>query len=388
MPNLESLMCRHISEFIKTIGSREGPFDVAVACRALEADIICAFTFIWTLTSALLNIFEAEFSFGKTIGAIRAWNKGQILDTISKNDEKASLMPLLTHYPLLYKFWTLWEYLKCQIQETEATSYLQGLEQFDKWSYEAWGSNFDIQKPIKSPFPNLIRSMVAAGLAPQTALSEAKENMGPGTDTTSGSLAHILYALSHNPQYQELLYNDISREEFTADMSRLENIPRLKACVKEGVRWAGTAAAMLPCIVPAGGVELHGQVIPEGTVLTSSPTWYLRDAEAFPEPDLFNPYRWIDETGRLTENKLRDQFYIPFSKGTNVCIGLHFSYYEIYVSVAKVIENFLILPQDAPECVPVERQAVRDWNLVQLPRRKEWVAAVLLDPLLIKLVPR
>lgn len=109
--------------------------------------------------------------------------------------------------------------------------------------------------------------MVAAGLAPQTALSEAKENLGPGTDTTSGSLAHILYALSHNPQYQELLYNDLSREELTTDMSKLENIPRLKACVKEGVRWAGTAAAMLPRIVPAGGVELHGQVIPEGVYI-------------------------------------------------------------------------------------------------------------------------
>lgn len=150
MPNLESLMCRHISEFIKTIGSREGPFDVAVACRALEADIICTFTFIWTLTSAVLNNCEAEFSFGKTIGAIRAWDKGHILDTVSKNDQKASLMPLvgcparrcfdipqyslrqLTHYPLLYKFWTLWEYLKCRVQETETTSYLQGLEQFDK----------------------------------------------------------------------------------------------------------------------------------------------------------------------------------------------------------------------------------------------------------------
>lgn len=47
-------------------------------------------------------------------------------------------------------------------------------------------------------------------------------------------------------------------------MSSLENIPRLKACVKEGIRWAGAAAAMLPRVVPQGGVELCGKFIPEG----------------------------------------------------------------------------------------------------------------------------
>lgn len=105
---------------------------------------------------------------------------------------------------------------------------------------------------------------MGSGLAPQTALSEAKENLGPGTDTTSGSLAHILYALSINPQYQQLLHEDLSNLEFTTDMSKLERISRLKACVKEGIRWAGTAAAMLPRIVPAEGIELHGQVVPGG----------------------------------------------------------------------------------------------------------------------------
>lgn len=106
--------------------------------------------------------------------------------------------------------------------------------------------------------------MTASGLPRQTALSEAKENLGPGTDTTSGSLAHILYALAHNPQYQQLLYEDLSNFEFSTDMSQLERIPRLKACIKEGIRWAGTAAAMLPRIVPPGGVELHGQIVPGG----------------------------------------------------------------------------------------------------------------------------
>lgn len=38
---------------------------------------------------------------------------------------------------------------------------------------------------------------------------------------------------------------------------------------------------------------------------------------------MFDPYRWIDESGSaLREDTLRDKFYIPFSKGTNVCMGI------------------------------------------------------------------
>lgn len=106
--------------------------------------------------------------------------------------------------------------------------------------------------------------MISAGVPTQTALSEAKENLGPGTDTTSASLAHILYALSRNPVYQRRLYEDIARVGFSTDMGSLENIPRLRACVKEGIRWAGAAAAMLPRVVPEGGVELCGKFIPAG----------------------------------------------------------------------------------------------------------------------------
>ena len=103
-----------------------------------------------------------------------------------------------------------------------------------------------------------------SGLHPETALSEARENLGPGTDTTSASLAHILWALAHSEQFQEDLYRDLLNIGFATDMTSLEGVPRLRACVKEGIRWAGAAAAMLARIVPEGGIELCGKFIPEG----------------------------------------------------------------------------------------------------------------------------
>ncbi|GKT76562.1 benzoate 4-monooxygenase cytochrome P450 [Colletotrichum tofieldiae] len=362
-------MLHHVNKFVKAISQQQHPFDIGPACRALEADII------------------SEFSFGEALHAISAWSKGWEVAVVSKNDKKATFMPLLMNFPFLYDLWLSIEDFLCHVEGLRVSS-KKGLQQYDQWTQKAWVKNKDPDR--KSPFPNLINVMVSAGVPTQTALSEAKENLGPGTDTTSASLAHILYALSRNTTYQNNLYQDLAQLGFPTDMSALENVPRLKACVKEGIRWAGAAAAMLPRVVPQGGVELCGKFIPEGTVITSSPIWYLRDKYAYPNPELFDPYRWIDEAGAtITKNALRDRFYIPFSKGPNICIGNHFSYFELLLSLAKMVENFeLVCIEKDSGFQQVAGLNSSDWQPVQLPKRKEWVAAVVTEPLLVKAVPR
>ncbi|KAG8668308.1 hypothetical protein FPOAC2_07583 [Fusarium poae] len=161
-------------------------------------------------------------------------------------------------------------------------------------------------------------------------------------------------------------------------MTTLENVPRLQAFVKEGIRWAGAAAAMLPRIVPPGGIELHGTFIPEGIVLTSSPIWYLHDTKAYPSPRFFDPYRWLSRDGKsLTQDSLRDRFYIPFSRGENICLGAHFSHLELYVSLSQFVHNFRFELRNLSQPI-VDNES---WNLVPLPERKEWVAAVLVESL-------
>lgn len=116
--------------------------------------------------------------------------------------------------------------------------------------------------------------MVNSGLPPLTALSEATENLGPGTDTTSATLAHILWALAHNPGFQDDLFDDLATVSFSNDMTTLEAVPRLRAAVKEGIRWTGAASAMLPRIVPDGGANLFGHFLPAGvSIHTRTARW-------------------------------------------------------------------------------------------------------------------
>ena len=109
--------------------------------------------------------------------------------------------------------------------------------------------------------------MAGSRISPQSALSESKEMLGPGTDTTSATLAHILWALSQNTKLQEELVQELEEAGWSTDMSHLESLPLLVACVKEGIRWAGAAAAMLPRIVPASGSFLADKHLPGGVSL-------------------------------------------------------------------------------------------------------------------------
>ncbi|EWZ95681.1 hypothetical protein FOCG_17047 [Fusarium oxysporum f. sp. radicis-lycopersici 26381] len=306
VPQLEKLISHHVERFIDKIRNSNPIIDIGVASRALEADIM------------------SDFSFGTTLGAVDFWAGEKQLAMVEKNDEKATWMPVLTNFPLLCQFWERIEQSLYSLTGFR-TKYSQGLADFQTWSRNSWQAALSADSEFGKPSissPNLIQTLCNAGLPAGTALSEAGENLGPGTDTTSATLAHIIWALAHNSSYQDALYQDLASVSFATDMTTLENIPRLQACVKEGIRWAGAAAAMLPRIVPPGGIELHGTFIPEGTVLTSSPIWYLHDTMAYPNPKLYDPYRWLSQDGKsLTQDSLRDRFYIPFSRGANICLG-------------------------------------------------------------------
>lgn len=94
--------------------------------------------------------------------------------------------------------------------------------------------------------------------------------LGPGTDTTSATLAHILFGLAHDLKFQEDLAQDLEDAGWPTDIAVLEKLTKLRAAVKEGIRWTGAAAAMLPRIVPEEGAILAGKFIPGGVSSLSS----------------------------------------------------------------------------------------------------------------------
>jgi cytochrome P450 len=80
--------------------------------------------------------------------------------------------------------------------------------------------------------------------------------------------------------------------------------------------------------------ELRGHVVPAGSVVFVSPFVLHRRADAWPEPDRFDPTRFLGE-------QPLDRFgYIPFGAGPNLCIGRDFALLEATLIVAAVVSRF------------------------------------------------
>ncbi|PYI12985.1 benzoate 4-monooxygenase cytochrome p450 [Aspergillus violaceofuscus CBS 115571] len=360
VPALTEMMLEQIDKWVKCLGAAKGkgPIDLGPSCRALESDIV------------------STFAFGNAIGGIDALQNGDELAVIKENDLKSSKMPVYVNFPLAVDLWhsvATWIYRLSGWEVSSVTS----SQRFDKWADSQLIATKDSEK---APRLSFLKVMAGARVSEQSALSEAKEMLGPGTDTTSATLAHIIYALSFNQSFQVELVAELDASGWPTDMSALEAIPRLVASVKEGIRWTGAAAAMLSRIIPRGGYSLAGKHLPGGTMISSSPIWYLRDENAFPDPECYRPGRWLVQDKNEVTSR-RDDYYIPFSKGASTCIGNHFAYLELFLSLSQMLKRYSIHPINT-SCVDTpDHEAV-------LPPRREWVAAVPIDQLEVVLQER
>ncbi|OJJ07152.1 hypothetical protein ASPVEDRAFT_88407 [Aspergillus versicolor CBS 583.65] len=361
VPALTPMMLEEVSRFNELCqsSSTEGvPIDVVPTCRALEADIV------------------SRFAFGNAIGAIESLAiAGEELQIVKQNDLQSSKMPMYTNFPSLVRAYALVSTLLFKLTGREPIS-AESQKRFD-WANDALKSTLDTETASSMSF---LRVMAGSRIPEQCALSEAKEMLGPGTDTTSSTLAHILWALSLNPSFQNRLVSDLEAAQWPTEMTALESILTLVACVKEGIRWTGAAAAMLPRIVPKGGAVLGGVQVPEGTMISSSPIWYLRDETAFPDPERYRPGRWLEGDDNDQLSILRNEYYVPFSKGASACVGIHFAYLELYLSVSQILRKYHVQPADT-SMLNHDCEAI-------LPSRREWVSAVPTSPLHVYLSER
>jgi sterol 14-demethylase len=143
--------------------------------------------------------------------------------------------------------------------------------------------------------------------------------MFAGHHTSSGTAAWALIELMRHPQVMkdvvaELddLYADGSEISFQA----LRSIPRLESALKETLRLHPPLIILLRVVQEE--IELAGHTIPPGTMVAASPRVSNRIADDFPEPDLFDPARYLDPRQEDLQNRWT---WIPFGAGKHRCVA-------------------------------------------------------------------
>lgn len=157
----------------------------------------------------------------------------------------------------------------------------------------------------------------ASNLELMQAAAECKDHMAAGIDTTGDGLCLLMWELSQpqNLCFQHRLYNELTAAPANTP---LDSYVYLDAVIKEALRCAPPIPMSLPRYVPAGGREIDGFLVPGYTIVSCQPySVHRMDDNVFPEPDRFNPDRWLVEEGTAERNRL----FFSFATGGRGCTG-------------------------------------------------------------------
>ncbi|KAE8382393.1 cytochrome P450 [Aspergillus bertholletiae] len=258
-------------------------------------------------TIPLFNAFRcmtldtiSDFAFGKSTDALKSEDfHSVIFDGI---DNATHSVPFFQHFPILRELLRWSSYYNINSVPNGflklgqvANDGFQEMDASDTWTM----------------FKNMIAS---AGKKSQTLskehlIAEAIVMIVAGTDTTAVALSTTLHKLLQMPEIYQKLQDEIrtimpsinSQPAF----DKLDALPLLDACLKEGLRISCPSRVRLPRTVPAEGWTFKGYHFPPGTIV-------------FPSPMDYDPLRWIVDTDQKRE--MMSNFH-PFSRGTRQCIG-------------------------------------------------------------------
>ncbi|TSD95716.1 cytochrome P450 [Skermania sp. ID1734] len=162
--------------------------------------------------------------------------------------------------------------------------------------------------------------------------------MFAGHHTTSGTAAWTLIELLRHPDYVEAvrkelddLYADGSEVSFHA----LRQIPVLEAVIKETLRLHPPLIMLLR--VARGDFEVAGRRIAAGDLVAASPAISNRLPSDFPNPDAFDPHRYIDPN---QEDILNRWTWIPFGAGRHRCVGAAFATMQLKAIFSILLHKF------------------------------------------------
>jgi cytochrome P450 len=194
-----------------------------------------------------------------------------------------------------------------------------------------------------APAADLLAMLMAArdeqtgqGMSDRQLRDEVMTMLIAGHETVASALAWTWYLLSTAPAAEARLHAEVDRVLAGRPPAAqdLANLPYTAMVFDEALRlyppaWIITRRAL-------ADDEIVGYRIPAGALVVVSPYVTQRDARFWPDPDAFEPERFLPERAAA-----RPRFaYYPFGGGPRLCIGNHFAAVEAGLVIATVAQRF------------------------------------------------
>lgn len=171
------------------------------------------------------------------------------------------------------------------------------------------------------------------------AAAECLDHMAAGIDTTGDGLCFLMWELSQprSREFQQRLQQELAQNSDTP----IDQLPFLDAVVSEGLRCFPPIPMSLPRYVPRGGKTIDGHSLPEGVVVScQAHSVHRMNHHIYPDPEAFNPDRWMVADGDAERKRL----LFAFSNGGRGCVGKHLALAEMKTLLKDVYSEFTTTP--------------------------------------------
>jgi cytochrome P450 len=176
-----------------------------------------------------------------------------------------------------------------------------------------------------------------------------------GHETTAIALSWAWHLLGRHPEIEVRLHQELQArlQGRAPTFSDIAVLPYTERVIKEVLRLYPPAWSLARTVI--SDFNVRGYTIPAGANVVMSQWIMHRDPRYFPNPEKFDPDRWLDPAMQ----KLPRFAYFPFGGGPRQCIGASFATMEATLILATVAQRFRLSPVPDHEVIPIPSFTLR-----------------------------
>lgn len=174
--------------------------------------------------------------------------------------------------------------------------------------------------------------------------AEARSLILAGSDTTAITLSYIAWLISRSPSVRSRLQTELATvmpdpTTLPGDLSTLENLPYLSACIHETMRLYPAIPGPFPRVVSERGLEVGRYALPPGTIVgVNALVSHRSQPEIWGDyPETYRPERWLDPTADISTMR---KSLLTFGTGPRSCIGRNVAILQLYAMTAAFFARF------------------------------------------------
>ncbi|KAI9251495.1 cytochrome P450 [Phascolomyces articulosus] len=222
-----------------------------------------------------------------------------------------------------------------------------------------------------SMFKKLYNEQKELGLEEVDLLVASGDIVVGATQAVTVVIVWIFAILLHYPDVHLKLCNEV--DIFIKEHNRLplfserSQFPYLNSVVRESMRYRGTNFTTLPHILEKD-VQCQGYVFPKGVLILPSAYTMHRDPHRYPDPDMFYPERFLEETRTMAAaaaGKIDERDHFMYGWGRRICPGILLAETQIFMYLTSVIARCDLKPP-ADGSLP-DFDEIRDGGVVAMP---------------------